>query len=142
MPETEGHPLTRGLESALNEMLAIEKSEASVITPRIASITTTNGFCLVPESACLNGAADCRFKVLSPRRGEGAITVCFDVSLVARIAQQRRASLRMASLFWALCAQVKLAAYLRNADDFPTDGKLVIAELSEDEMLLAAHWRD
>jgi hypothetical protein len=110
--------------------------------PRIASTVTPNGFGLVPEAASLNRTRDCRFRVLSPSGSQRAITVCFDGGLVTRIDQQRRTRLRIASMFWPLCARVHLAAHLRGVGDYPPIGQLTIVDLSDDEMLLAVHWRD
>jgi hypothetical protein len=132
------------LSAALHEVLAKREQLAveRFTVPRIASTVTPNGFRLVPEAASLNDTPDCRFRVMSPGGGQRAIAVCFAGYLVTRIEQQRKSPLRGASLFWVLCAQVHLTAYLRDAGDYPPIGQLTIADLSDDEMLLAAHWRD
>lgn len=143
-PADRQQPLNSELNAALYEVFVNKKQSAveRFTVPRIASTVTANGFRLVPETASLNGTRDCRFRVLSPGGSQRAIAVCFAGHLVTRIDQQRRFPLRMASLFWARCAQVHLAAYLREAGDYPAVGQLTIADLSDDEMLLAAHWRD
>ena len=137
-------PGNDGLGAAFYEVLANTKQPAveRFTVPRIATTVTPNGFRLVPEAASLNATPDCRFSVLSPDGNQRAIGVCFAGYLLTRIDQQRRSPLRFASLFWALCAQVHLAGYLREAGDYPPIGRLTIADLSDDEMLLAIHWRD
>jgi hypothetical protein len=35
-----------------------------------------------------------------------------------------------------------LAAYLSEVGDYPPNGQLSIAELDDDEMLLATYWKD
>src|ERR1700682_1972856 len=135
-----GQPaLNRELSAALYEVFANKKQPVveRFTVPRIATTVTPNGFRLVPEAASLNGTPDCRFRVLSPGGNQRAIAVCFAGYLVTRIDQQRKSPLRSASLFWALCAQVHLAVYLREVGDYPAIGQLTIADLSDDEMLLA-----
>lgn len=144
LPVSGQAPLNSELSAALHKVFANKKQPVaeSFTVPRIASTVTSNGFRLVPEAASLNGKPDCRFRVLSPGGSQRAIAVCFAGHLVTRIDLQRRFPLQSASLFWALCAQVHLAGYLREAGDYPAIGELTIADLSDDEMLLAAHWRD
>jgi hypothetical protein len=140
-----GQPLLSSeLNPALFEVFAKKKQPAveRFTVPRIATTVTPNGFRLVPEAASLNGRPDCRFRVLNPGGNQRVIGVCFAGYLVTCIDQQRKSPLRIASLFWALCAQVHLARYLREAGDYPSIGQLTIADLSDDEMLLAVHWRD
>ncbi len=106
------------------------------------SCVTANGFSLVHDLAPVTGRPDCRFRVFGPNGTQRTVSVCFDRSLVAQVDLRRRTHLWIASRFWAACAEMHLAAYLREVGDCPPSGNLTIAELSEDEMLLAAHWQD
>jgi hypothetical protein len=121
---------------------AIESRQA----PSFASpTTTTNGYSLIPESSPLVGTPDCRFRVLDPAGTERSIAVCFERSVVTRIDRMRskkRTHLWIASRFWVLCAERHLAAHLSEVGDWPPSGQLLIAGLDDDEMLLAAHWKD
>ena len=114
--------------------------------PSFASPTTTaNGYSLSPERSPLVGTPDCRFRVLDPAGTERTIAVCFDRSVVVRIDRKRskkRTHLWIASRFWVLCAERHLAAYLSEVGDWPPSGQLMIAELDDDEMLLATYWKD
>lgn len=103
---------------------------------------TANGYSLVPEPSPLDGTPDCRFRVVDPAGTKRIIKACFDRSLVMRIDRKRSTRLWIASRFWVLCAERHLAAYLTEVGDCPPSGQLVIAELDEDEVLLAAYWQD
>ena len=90
----------------------------------------------------MSGTTDHRFRVLASTGVQQNISVCFDRSLVARVDQVRGAHLWIGSRFWGVRAEAHLETYLLETANYPPNGQLVIDELSEDEMLLAAHWHD
>ena len=115
----------------------------SHVAPNFASTTAiADGYSLVPEVSPLAGTPDCRFRVVDSSGTQRSITVCFDGSLVTQIDRRRRTHLWIASRFWVLCAERHLAAYLSEVGDYPPNGQLSIAELDDDEMLLATYWKD
>ena len=107
---------------------------------------TENGFSIV-RLAEINGlvtdtAQECRFLVRNPSGWEREISVEFDQELIALIQRQRRTFLPDTSVFWLNCAERCLATYLWEKGGYPPDGQLTISELSDDDLLLATHWRD
>jgi hypothetical protein len=137
-------PLASHSNAVRFEVFANNKGPGGVgrISFSFASPTVTpDGFILVGRSR-MAGTPDHRFRIMDSAGDQQNILVCFGRSLVARVDQQRRAHLWIGSRFWALCATAHLAAYLVDAGDYPPNGQLLIDELSEDEMLLAAYWRD
>lgn len=102
---------------------------------------TSNGFSLLEISRVI-GTPDHRFRVVDAAGEQRNISVRFGIQLVGQVDRRRRAHLWIGSRFWALCAEARLEAYLVKAGEYPPDGQLVVDELSEDEMLLGAYWRD
>jgi hypothetical protein len=74
--------------------------------------------------------------------GQQNISVSFERSLLTRVDQVRKSHLWIGSRFWAFRAESHLEAYLVEKADYPPNGRLMIDEFSDDEMLLAAHWQD
>ena len=125
-------------------MLATPRTSATGPRPTLRSalpIITPNGFTLL-EGSRLSGTTDYRFRVRSATGANQNISVRFDRSLMARVDQVRRSHLWIGSRFWAFRAEAYLETYLIDKADYPPNSQLVIDELSEDEMLLAAHWQD
>jgi hypothetical protein len=126
------------------EVLANRNASATDSRTRLSTalpIVTANGFTLL-EGSRVSGTTNHRFRVLASTGVQQNISVCFDRSLVARVDQLRGAHLWIGSRFWGFRAQEHLEAYLLETANYPPNGQLVIDELSEDELLLAAHWRD
>jgi hypothetical protein len=112
-------------------------------TPSFVPTTAiANGYSLGPEVSLLAGKPDCSFRVVDPSGSQRSITVCFDNSLVAEIDRRRQTHLWVASRFWVLCAERHLTSYLSEFGDYPPNGQLKIAEMDDDEMLLATYWKD
>ena len=130
--------------------MAISKRRVSPIElaearPPIEYVTE-NGFSIV-RLAEINGLAidtaqECRFLVRNPRGWEREISVEFGEELVTLIQGQRRTSLPDTSVFWLNFAERCLATYLWENDGYPPGGQLTIGKLSDDDRLLATHWRD
>src|SRR5437660_4493349 len=107
---------------------------------------TENGFFIVRVSeidpSVTDNPSECRFLVQHEQDSERRIRVSFDESLVAHLRLRRRIPLSETSMFWLVCAESSLATYLWEKNDYPPDGRLIINELSPDELMLALHWRD
>lgn len=126
------------------EPLTNRKTSSTNSRPRlntILPIVTANGFTLLDGSR-LSGTTDHRFRVQGATGAQQNVSVRFDRSLMARVDEVRRSHLWIGSRFWAFRAEAYLEAYLIEKADYPPNGQLMIAELSDDEMLLAAHWKD
>lgn len=125
-------------------VLANRKTSAADSRPRLSTvlpIVTANGFTLL-EGSRVSGTTDHRFCVRGLAGAQQSISVCFNRSLAARVDQVRRTHLWIGSRFWAFRAEAHLEAYLVEFANYPPNGQLVIDELSDDEMFLAAHWQD
>src|SRR4051812_25173682 len=125
-------------------MLATPRTSATGPRPTLRSalpIITPNGFTLL-EGSRLSGTTDYRFRVQRAKGAPQNILVRFDRRLMARVDLVRRSHLWIGSRFWAFRAEAHLETYLIDKAEYPTDGQLVIEELSGDEILLAAHWQD
>jgi hypothetical protein len=107
----------------------------------VLPIVTANGFTLL-EGSRLGGTTDYRFRVQSATGAQQNISVRFDRPLMVLVDEVRRSHLWIGSQFWAFRAAARLEAYLVEKADFPANAQLLIEELSDDEMLLAAHWKD
>jgi len=107
---------------------------------------TENGFTIVRlseiDSSVTNTPSECRFLVQRDDEPEREIRVCFDESLIASLRIRRRIPLSETSIFWLVCAESCLAKYLWEENQYPPNGRLIINELSPDELMLALHWRD
>jgi hypothetical protein len=126
------------------EVFGNRKISATNILPGLNTalpIVTANGFTLV-EGSRVGGTTDHRFQVRASTGAQQNISVCFDRSLIARVDHARGRHLWIGSRFWAFRAEAHLEAYLIDKADYPPNGQLLIDELSDDEMLLAAHWQD
>jgi len=108
---------------------------------------TENGFSVVRLSELdLSVSAtpeDCRFLVWSDNAPERVIRVEFQSTLIDELRiRRRRLPLLDTSPFWIVCAESCLANYLWEQNDFPAADRLVINELSPDQLMLALNWRD
>src|ERR1043166_2956451 len=106
----------------------------------VLPVVTENGFTLLAGSR-LGGTTEHRFQVRNASDEPANVSVRFNRSLMARVDEARRSHLWIGSRFWALLAEARLEAYLNEKADYPSNGQLMIDDLSDDEMLLAAHWR-
>ena len=107
---------------------------------------TENGFSIIRLSeidpSVIDTPSECSFAVQHEEEAEREVRVSFDRNLIDRIRIRRRSPLPDRSVFWLVCAESRLANYLWEQDDFPPEGRLIIEELSPDELMLALHWRD
>lgn len=126
-----------GLLISRNTAATVSRLKLNSVLPVISA----NGFTLV-EGLRVSGTTERRFQVQSATGAQQTIRVRFSRSLMARVDQVRGAHLWIGSRFWAFRAEAHLEAYLVESANYPPNGQLVIEQLSDDEMLLAAHWQD
>lgn len=107
---------------------------------------TENGFTIIRlsevDSSVVDTPDECSFMVHREDEAEREITVRFNRNLVEQLRIRRRNALPDHSVFWLVCAESRLANYLWEQNDFPPEGRLIIDELSPDELMLILHWRD
>jgi len=108
---------------------------------KVLPIVTANGFTLL-EVSRVSGTTDHRFQVRGPGGAQRNISVRFHRCLMARVDEVRKSHLWIGSRFWSFRAEALLEAYLTEKAEYPPNGQLIIEDLSDDEMLLAAHWQD
>jgi hypothetical protein len=117
--------------------------------PRQASpirYLTENGFTIVRLSeinpSVIDAPGECRFLVQRENEAEHEVKASFAGELIANLQIRRRLPLSSTSVFWLVCAESYLANYLWDKDGLPPNDRLIISELSPDELMLALHWRD
>ena len=126
------------------ELLRTGKTSTTESRPRLSTvlpIVTANGFTLL-EGSRVGGTTEYRFRVRHPTGSQKNVSVRFGRSLMARVDEVGRSHLWIGSRFWGFRAEAYLETYLVEKADFPPNDQLLIEELSDDEMLLAAHWKD
>ncbi|HBB95052.1 MAG TPA: hypothetical protein DC054_06650 [Blastocatellia bacterium] len=141
VPQTMHHVSTK---EASFELLTSSKKSSADNRPRLGTvlpIVTANGFTIL-EGSRVGGTTDHRFRVRHSTGSQQNVSVRFDRSVMARVDQVRKSHLWIGSRFWAFQAEAYLEAYLIEKADYPPKDQLLIEELSDDEMLLAAHWKD
>ena len=124
----------------------LTKQQTSAVEHRptlstILPIATPNGFTLL-EGHRVGGTTSHRFWVCGPAGTQQSISVRFDRSLIERVDHARGTHLWIGSRFWGLRAEAHLESYLVETANYPPNGQLVIDELPDDELLLAAYWQD
>jgi hypothetical protein len=107
---------------------------------------TENGFSIVRVSEIDPSVSDtpreCRFLVQTDQQSAREIWVSFGEELITQLRIRRRMALPDTSMFWLVCAETCLANYLWQENDYPPGRRLIINELSPDELMLAIYWRD
>ncbi len=105
---------------------------------------TENGFRIIrlsdiDSSYSIDGPEHC-FLVRDPHDYELEITVDITPEAVAEIVNRSRGRISLASSYWISCAERHLAEYLWQQDDYPPDGKLIVDQLTLDDINLVWRW--
>ena len=128
----------------IDENQALDSSSTKVSPP--IEFVTENGFSIVRLSelqpSTVNSKSECHFLVRQPDDEESDVSVEFVVSVVAQAQSQRHILLSDTSDFWLTLAEQHLATYVWKNNQSPAGGRLVISQLSSDDLVLAAGWRD
>jgi len=110
-------------------------------TPRIETLTP-NGFRIVRSSR----PPDLRtgehvFEVTHlPDGAETLVTVSIDPEAVARVARLGRRQLQSGGAFWREQAERLLSAYLWSEGKAPESGRLIVHDVSRDDLELVNAW--
>ena len=80
------------------------------------------------------------FMVSDPEGSEREIAVSIDQQAVSEITLRSGGRLSSNSSYWICCAERHLAEYLWENDNYPTDGKLRVEQLTLQDLNLATRW--
>ena len=105
---------------------------------------TENGFriirrCDVDDSVPQGGLEHC-FIVRDPDGYELDITVRFETRPAAEVIERSSRRIDMESSFWVSAAERHLSDYLWEHNDYPPDARLMVDQLTLDDMDLARRW--
>ena len=113
---------------------------------RPVEFVTENGFCIVrlwevnidapPDSG------EYSFVVRNPDGLERVREVVVEIAdgAVAQIEKTTHGRITLGSTFWIYCAELHLADYLWEHDDYPPTGRLSVDHLSPADVALAIRW--
>jgi len=125
----------------------LETDSRSKPTPKPIKFLTENGYSIVRPSevdkSITDSAQECRFLVENPNGQNREITVRFGEELIKAIqSRRRRGALPLTSKYWLTMAEKYLGTYLWENNDYPPRGEMRVDQLSGDDLLLAAYWKD
>jgi len=105
-------------------------------------IQTLNGFQIVPVSSAVPpSAADHAFKVRHIADGlESTVVVTIDPGAVDRVARLTQRRLEPRGAFWRVQAERLVSAYVWTEGKPPPDGRLTVADISREDLDIAARW--
>ncbi len=75
-----------------------------------------------------------------PDGGDVSVSVCIDQEAVARVARLTKRTLQPGGAFWHEQAERLLAAFLWSEGHVPPDGHLTVADVSREDLDVAAAW--
>ena len=103
---------------------------------------TLNGFRIVAAPAATDAAkGEHTFRVKQFVTGaETTVTVSIDSEAVARVARLSRKSLQPSGAFWREQAERLLSDYLWSEGRMPENGRLIVQDVSRDDLDVAATW--
>jgi DNA-binding response OmpR family regulator len=103
---------------------------------------TLNGFQISPsDTAPALSSFEHHFRVKHfPDGAETAVTVAIDPEGVERVARLTRRRLEPGGAFWRLQAERLLSAYLWSEGKGPDSGRLIVHDVSRDDLEVAATW--
>jgi CheY-like chemotaxis protein len=104
---------------------------------------TMNGFRIVRDSGPASSPAEHIFRVKQVGDAvEVKVTVVIDPEAVERVARLTHRRLEPESGFWRVQAERLLSAYIWSEGRGPADGRLVVRDVSLDDLDVAARWND
>ena len=105
-------------------------------------VVTENGFTIErvceTEDSTTDSASGCHFVVRGPKDEERLVIVAFGEPAIGLVQSLQESSpLPLLSPFWLHFAEIHLALYLWEKNEYPPDGQLMIERLSEEDLRLA-----
>jgi CheY-like chemotaxis protein len=117
-------------------------SSTTLEKPAIEAITL-NGFRIVAAPARTDGAnGEHTFRVTHfGAATESTVTVSIDPEAVARVARLSRRTLQPTGAFWRGHAERLLSAFLWSEGRVPENGRLIVHDVSRDDLDVATAWQ-
>jgi CheY-like chemotaxis protein len=117
------------------------QATATALRPLDIAIVTMNGFQILRVSDPAPQPGDHVFRVRHIVDGsEVAVTVAIDPEAVERVARLTHRRLESGGSFWRSQAERLLSAYVWSEGKGPADGRLVVRDVSRDDLDIAARW--
>jgi DNA-binding response OmpR family regulator len=111
--------------------------------PLDITVLTMNGFQIHRADPAAAGSSDHLFRVTHLADGsEFSVTVSIDPEAVERVARLTHRRLAPSGAFWRLQAERLLSAYVWSEGKGPADGRLIVRDLSREDLDVAARWHE
>jgi DNA-binding response OmpR family regulator len=108
--------------------------------PQIETLTL-NGFQILRSSEAAPTSSEHVFRVRHVADGvEFTVTVAIDPEAVERVARLTHRRLDPGGAFWRLQAERLLSAYVWSEGQGPTDGRLIVRDVSREDLEVALRW--
>lgn len=139
--------LRNALGAALSKQpqLSTAAAAASAVTQEVSAepliqAITMNGFTIVESEGAWNAPDERRYTVKSPSGKNYEVLVQIDDEAVGYVERMIGRRLPPENSFWTLQAQRMLSDYLWNEGKVPPTGRLIVRNLDQDELPVAARW--
>jgi DNA-binding response OmpR family regulator len=134
--------MLRGAVAAAIAVHPIRRSAAPRPAGPAISIQTLNGFQILPAARPVSPAsAEHTFVVRHmPDGAESTVVVSIDPEAVDRVARLTQRRLEPGGAFWHLQAERLLSAYVWTEGKPPADGRLLVKDVSREDLDVAARW--
>jgi CheY-like chemotaxis protein len=143
-PETLRGAVAAAIAGRTPERSGSETAAASAAGPIDITVLTMNGFQIrrVPHSPN-SPSAEHAFRLKHVADGaEVTVIVSIDPDAVDRVARLTHRRLAPDGAFWKLQAERLLSTYVWSEGHGPTDGRLAVRDISNDDLDAAARWDD
>jgi DNA-binding response OmpR family regulator len=108
--------------------------------PQIETLTL-NGFQILRSSEAVPTSSEHAFRVRHVADGvEFTVTVAIDPEAVERVARLTHRRLDPGGAFWRLQAERLLSAYVWSEGQGPADGRLIVRDVSREDLEVALRW--
>jgi DNA-binding response OmpR family regulator len=139
----------RGAVAAAIASKAARRPPRRSATPRPSgpveiAVLTMNGFQILRSpDATPQSPSEHSFRVRHVADGvEATVTVTIDSEAVERVARLTHRRLEAGGAFWRVQAERLLSAYVWSEGQGPPDGRLVVREVSREDLDIAARWEE
>jgi CheY-like chemotaxis protein len=145
-PETLRNSVSAALSKERQESRPLEQTASAPQappTPPIIETITMNGFSILdPDKGDFQLPDQRRFTVESPTGARHEVLVQIDEEALGYIERLTKRRLPPESSFWTGLARRLLGDYLWNEGDVPATRKLILSQVSREELLIAERWTE
>jgi hypothetical protein len=99
-----------------------------------------NGFTILESEGSRQKPNERRFTVKSPTGGEHEVLVQIDEGAIGYVERMTNKRLPAENSFWSGQAQRLLSNYLWNEGEVPTTRSLIVKDVDQDDLPIAARW--